>query len=318
MPTNAITWNATASQGATKDNHGSSQAKSLPKNTRKGLGLFCPSYGMPSSQAHRRASNRAQHYRNKIFRPHKLVNGCTARYSLAGNRWFPTATVERDLRRLWQCRYWWPLRGGYGCQRVIPTIVTLAKKLGPPPTLIGFSDLTAWHALWRHQQWGETIHGFMPGTASGARAFQTLQQIVRAQTATQLVTADATQPTASARGWCFAGCLRILSGRCGTGTMPDMRGAVLWLEDIDERPYAIDRDLWQLYSGGHLDGIHGMIWGRFPHQEPPGSKAPTIGDLAHEWSQRLQIPLWYNLPFGHDADPLSLPIGRQMRIAPCS
>ena len=52
----------------------------------------------------------------------------------------------------------------------------------------------------------------------------------------------------------------------------------------------------------------------FPHTEPSTSRAPSIADLAKEWSQRLEIPIWYGAPFGHHPDPLSLAIGRRMRL----
>ena len=85
---------------------------------------------------------------------------------------------------------------------------------------------------------------------------------------------------------------------------PDLAGAVLWLEDIDEQPYAIDRDLWQLYHGGHGD-LAGMAWGRFHTKNHPEVLHASLADLAQEWSQRLQIPVWYDLPFGHGGRPLT-------------
>ncbi len=113
-----------------------------------------------------------------------------------------------------------------------------------------------------------------------------------------------------ASGPLFAACLRVLVGLVGTRFMPDLRGRLLAIEDIDERPYRIDRDLHQLYLAGHLDGITGLITNAFPCTLPELYQGPTATDIIQRWAQRLNIPAIVAVPFGHHADPLALPCGR--------
>ena len=112
------------------------------------LEVFCPAYGMANEARRRRALNHADKMQRNVFDTNILQPGATADCSLAGNRWFPTATVARDLRALWRCRYWWPLRGGYGCRRLWDDLAALAEELA------------------RHQHWW-AIQTSLPGTRYG-------------------------------------------------------------------------------------------------------------------------------------------------------
>ncbi|GDY11820.1 hypothetical protein LBMAG53_06980 [Planctomycetota bacterium] len=115
-----------------------------------------------------------------------------------------------------------------------------------------------------------------------------------------------------AAGPAFPACLRVLAGLCGTKFQPDLSGCVLCLEDIDEKPYQIDRDLEQLHRAGVFRGIVGLVFGGFPLAVPPGIPAqsgPTHADIAQRWADRLGVPSVFGLHFGHDCDPLALPVG---------
>jgi muramoyltetrapeptide carboxypeptidase len=114
----------------------------------------------------------------------------------------------------------------------------------------------------------------------------------------------------AAQGPLFAGCLRVLAGLVGTPWMPDLRGRVLALEDIDERPYRIDRDLQQLHLAGCLAGVVGLVTNAFPATLPAGYRGPSSGDIVRAWAERLGVPALVDLPFGHHADPLTLACGR--------
>lgn len=115
-------------------------------------------------------------------------------------------------------------------------------------------------------------------------------------------------------GWAhaptFAACLRVLASLIGTAAMPDLAGTILCLEDTDERPYQMDRDLQQLHQAGALRGVLGLVFGVFPARVAPGYAGPSSQDIAATWAERLGLPTIAGLPFGHDPDPLTLPCGR--------
>lgn len=193
-------------------------------------------------------------------------------------------------------------RGGYGCLDLLD-----ALPAGPLPRLIGYSDLTALHAAWQVRGEASGLYGLMPGVRHGTRALETTIALARGETQTfsSLENTQILCPGA-ANGPLFAGCLRVLAGLAGTPWMPRLRGYILALEDIDERPYRIDRDLHQLHACGALDGIIGLVFGAFPVALDPRYAGPSVQDVCRSWAKRLNVPAVFGVPFGHDADPLTL------------
>jgi muramoyltetrapeptide carboxypeptidase len=205
-------------------------------------------------------------------------------------------------------------RGGYGCLDLLDEV---AAHQGPLPGLVGYSDLTVLHAAWSVRGGPETCYGFMPGVPHGPRASATAVNLCRGLghiwNPTLVPDVQPIHP-GNARGPLFAGCLRVLVGLVGTRFMPDLRGRLLAIEDIDERPYRIDRDLHQLQLAGQLSGITGLITNAFPCALPERYQGPTASEIIRGWAQRLGIPAIVGLPFGHHADPLALPCGRSATL----
>lgn len=201
-------------------------------------------------------------------------------------------------------------RGGYGCLDLLEVVAT---HTGPLPGLVGYSDVTILHAAWAVHGAPETLYGFMPGVPHGSRALGTAIALWQGHgqrwdggslPEVQVVRQGVVQ------GTLFAGCLRVLAGLIGTRWMPDLRGRILGIEDIDERPYRIDRDLRQLHLAGCLEGVAGLVTNSFPATLPNGYRGPSSSDIIRDWAERLGIPALVGLPFGHHADPLTLPCGR--------
>ena len=154
-----------------------------------------------------------------------------------------------------------------------------------------------------------------------------------------------------ASGPCFAACLRVLAGLCGTPWQPLLTGCVLALEDVDERPYRVDRDLEQLMQSGMLTGVVAVVLGSFRTcVDPDGRDCRAVFEarmqlpplvsragfpslslfwflcfffacfflsfspVAQSWAARLRVPMLWGLPFGHEADPITLPIGRRVTV----
>ena len=77
-----------------------------------------------------------------------------------------------------------------------------------------------------------------------------------------------------------------------------MRGAILLIEDIDEHPYQIDRDLTQLHLSGALDGVVGIIGGRFPHESQRTGHVTRLHEILFGWADTLEVPCMVGLPWG--------------------
>lgn len=196
-------------------------------------------------------------------------------------------------------------RGGYGCLDLLDALPS-----GPLPRLIGYSDLTVLHAAWQVRGERGGLYGLMPGVRHGTRALETAIALAggEPQTYTPFEKAQILR-VGTCDGHLFAGCLSVLAGLVGTPWMPRLQGHILAIEDIDERPYRIDRDLHQMYASGALHGVVGLVCGAFPVSLDPRYVGPSTIDICRAWAERLNVPGIFGVPFGHDADPLTLAQG---------
>lgn len=210
------------------------------------------------------------------------------------------------------------LRGGYGCMRLLDRIDQALLRRFPKP-LIGYSDLTAlmalrqqlgiasWHAPMPASDWHKGEGGWNDAVAlaarlrGGLRAGETLGPA--------LAPHPLTRGHAAVRGVLAGGNLAVLAALLGTPFMPDLRGAVLFLEDIGEEPYKIDRLLCQLRLSGALGQVAGVLLGSFTDAESPDEVlADYFGDLG--------VPVLAGWPSGHSTPNLPLPIGVAVTLDP--
>ncbi len=219
--------------------------------------------------------------------------------------WLPASERVTDLRHGLGHDWLLAARGGYGCVDLLPA---LAEHQRPLPGLVGFSDLTVLLAWW----WrcgASAIHGGMPGVPHGPQMRASVQTLLRGGTLGGELPQARTLRPGRAEGRLFAGCLRVLAGLVGTPWFPDLAGAIVALEDLDERPYRLDRDLHQLYLAGCLRHVRGLIFGDFPADLPAGYAGPTAETICRSWVDRLGIPAVFGAQIGHGPDPLALPVG---------
>lgn len=205
-------------------------------------------------------------------------------------------------------------RGGYGAQRVVDA-VDLAAVRRDPKVVVGFSDVTALQlALWRGARLA-TVHG--PGAAwrperTPAASAESLRTALMS-TAEVVLRRDAGTETAgvlvpgTARGPLLGGNLSLLVSSVGTPDQPDLRGAVLLLEDVGEAPYRVDRMLTQLLRSGALAGLAGVAVGHFTGC---ADGWPTsVADVLAERLGGLGVPVLGGLPVGHGVGQLAVPVG---------
>ncbi len=205
-------------------------------------------------------------------------------------------------------------RGGYGAQRIADALDTGAVRRDPKP-VVGFSDVTALQlALWRTARLA-CLHG--PGAAwrgerTGAVSAESLRDALMTTGPVVLkrdestVTAPVTVP-GTATGRLLGGNLCLLATSLGTGDVPDLSGAILLLEDVEEPPYKVDRMLTQLRRAGVLSGLTGVALGHFTRCGDDTSSG--IPEVLAERLTDLGVPVLGGLPVGHGAEPLTVPVG---------
>jgi muramoyltetrapeptide carboxypeptidase len=208
-------------------------------------------------------------------------------------------------------------RGGYGVQRIVDG-VDLAAVRADPKLVVGFSDITALQlTLWRGARLA-TVHG--PGAAwlderTGPESAESLRRALMTDE-TAVIKARSDEETAPVRmigpggpvtGYLLGGNLSLLTATVGTADMPDLREAILLIEEVDEPPYKVDRMLLHLRRAGVLDGLAAVALGQFI--QCADGWPTTIVDVLHHHLGTLGIPVLGGLPIGHGHDQLTVTVG---------
>lgn len=216
-------------------------------------------------------------------------------------------------------------RGGYGALRLLPLLDwDLVRR--QPKVLVGFSDIAALHlALWQRARL-VSFHGPLLEVHEEEMPAYNAAGLRRALTATEALgevplPADLPAPPATlvpgvARGPLLGGNLEVLTRLVGTPYLPDLRGAILLLEDVDEPPYRMDRMLMHLRLSGVLDGVAGVLFGYSPSCEQGPSDRPslTLPEVLTELLVPLGKPLLYGFPCGHGRHRATLPLGTLVEL----
>jgi len=209
-------------------------------------------------------------------------------------------------------------RGGYGVLRLLPYLDWELFRRFPKP-VIGFSDITALLLALTCRARVVSYHGpvatstFDAFTVSFFRRTLFLPDALRPWSLS-----DPSWEVLSAGVGCgplMGGNLSLLVSLLGTPYEPDLRGAVLFLEDIGEEPYRVDRMLTQLLLAGKLQQCVAIVVGRFRAPWGRGRPSSSIGwqpplqEVLRERLSALRIPVLAGVPLGHIRSKLTLPLG---------
>ena len=215
------------------------------------------------------------------------------------------------------------IRGGYGAPRLLPYLNYRLIR-NNPKIFSGYSDITALAlALWRKAGL-VTFHGPMAGVdLAGAPDPFTEEMfwgMLTSRTKRGAITLPGTPPAGlapgRASGRLLGGNLALVVSLLGTPFMPDLRSAVLFLEDITEEPYRIDRMLTQLRNAGILRRSAAVLTGQFTDCVPQDTSKPslTLEEILAETAALSGRPFLAGLPFGHESPKMTLPVGLRVRI----
>ncbi|MGH9173899.1 MAG: S66 peptidase family protein [Vicinamibacterales bacterium] len=211
------------------------------------------------------------------------------------------------------------VRGGYGSAQMLPRLdaglMRQARKI-----LVGYSDITA--LLWFHLQHGVVcFHGPMieRRLAAGPAGYDR-QSFLRAVTATDPV-GELRPPgldvlrSGEARGILVGGTLTQLAASLGTPwAMDPPDGCLLFIEDVGERPYRVDRMLTQLSQAGILGRARGLVFGELPSCDEPGGEH-AIRDVLLDFVRDFTGPVLFGFPSGHTTGATwTLPLGVRARV----
>ncbi|XVN42078.1 MAG: LD-carboxypeptidase [Candidatus Rickettsia vulgarisii] len=202
----------------------------------------------------------------------------------------------------------WALRGGYGSAKLISSLQKLPKP-AKEKIFIGFSDMTALH-IFLSQEWGwKTIHGngiveiFKP--EKDRENFIKIAKIISGETTESVIKGlSAINPTAesgkSVSGSLTGGNLTIVQTSLGTNWQIKTSDKIIFLEDVDIKPYQLDRTLYHLKQAGGFNNINAIIFGAC------GNDGSDIMKVLRDFASHLAVPVFKSNRFGHEKfnDPI--------------
>mgnify|MGYP002860818726 CR=1 FL=1 len=204
-------------------------------------------------------------------------------------------------------------RGGYGTIRIIDRL-DFSGFSNHPKWIIGFSDITVLHSHIQSLYKTESIHGQMPLTIrEGSEiSLETLRKALFNEEIQYSYTNQVNNRSGEAEGILIGGNLSLLVMMAGSVSEQDFSGKILFLEDVGEYLYSIDRMMWNLKRAGKLKNLKGLIIGGFTELKdndiPFGQTAEQI---IMDHVKEFDFPVCFNFPAGHIADNRTLIFGRK-------
>jgi len=220
------------------------------------------------------------------------------------------------------------VRGGWGSARILPHLDFDLIRANPK-LLVGFSDITALHLAFAARAGFATIHGPNAGSSWSKLSWNSFRSIVFDGATPTYLNPEATEDRLVQRKWrtqtirpgkatgrLLGGNLTVLTSLLGTSYLPDFDGAILFLEDVDEAEYRIDRMLTQLALAGVLRRVAGVVFGQCTNCRATGPSIGgfTVAELLRQHLQPLGVPVYQGALFGHIDDQFSIPVGVRAEI----
>ncbi|RRD90449.1 LD-carboxypeptidase [Conchiformibius steedae] len=215
------------------------------------------------------------------------------------------------------------VRGGYGAARLLPHIdwASLAARMRDKQTLLfGFSDVTAIQtALLAHGMpsfAGPMLYSEFSKAVPSPYTMDSFIQTTTSTHTTVTVSAFQSSPVRNMEGTLWGGNLSVLASLAGSPYLPDVKGGILFLEDVSEQPYRIERMLYTLLLSGVLKKQQAIVLGdfRMGNIRDTYDSSYNLTAVAQTVSRAAGIPVYTGFPFGHIANKTTFPLGAHARL----
>ena len=219
----------------------------------------------------------------------------------------------------------WCVRGGYGATRLLDQLDFELIRQNPKP-LLGYSDVTALLNTIHQKTKSPCFHAQVACVPFSEYTIEQLQPIWGLSESFEVLPSknnkkkgDAAYESysiveGSATGPLVGGNLSLIVSLIGTAHEIETDGKIVFIEDIGEHCYRIDRMVTQLISSGFFTGVKGIILGIFEDCTPEREGTQTLKEVLMDRLQPLGIPAAYGYSFGHLRDQMTLPIGSTVTI----
>jgi len=217
-------------------------------------------------------------------------------------------------------------RGGYGLTRLLDRLdwKAISRSIDRGTRWVGYSDLTAlqlgllarkggvtWAGPLACDDFGRSVaEGGVDDVTAGCfvEAMSGVLEAVGFRTGTGFDGLDV-------RGSLWGGNLCVVNSLLGTPSFPRIRGGILFLEDVNEHPYRIERNLLQLHQAGVLDSQRAVVLGAFTaFRKSPNDRGYSLATAIDRVRASTRTPILTGLPYGHVATKVTLPVGARVRL----
>jgi muramoyltetrapeptide carboxypeptidase len=254
-------------------------------------------------------------YRVKFGKHIRKIHGYLAGTDEERAADFNTMVRDKDVKAIFA------IRGGYGTPRILRMIDYRSLRQNPK-IITGYSDITALQLAIFRKTGLVTFSGPMTGSDMwkdfDPYTEEHFWQLLTSTKKIGVLKNPIDEPlkilkTGKARGRLLGGNLSLIACLMGTPFLPNMHGSILFLEDIEEAPYRVDRMLAHLLNAGVLPELAGLVFGKFTDCNPDNPSEPhfVIDHVLDEYANIIKRPVAANFQYGHVPRKLTVPIGLQ-------
>ena len=277
------------------------------------VGLICP--GSPITQE--KLETAIENIRSLGFIPDHTPKVLLQKGYLAGSD-LDRLTDLHDMYRRQDIDAVWCIRGGYGCTRLLPHIDYSLIRANAKP-LIGYSDVTALLNAIHQKTKSPCYHGPVASSTLTNYARKCLLPVIHTQYPVTIQNHTAEQETSIlypgiAQGKLAGGNLSLIAALQGTPFEIHSKNKLVFIEEVGEKPYRIDRMLTQLLDSGFFNNVKGIILGQFVDCDSNSTDSLSLLEVLTDRLTPLKIPTIYGFSFGHIDDQCTFPIGMKAAL----
>ena len=204
-------------------------------------------------------------------------------------------------------------RGGYGSNFLLDRLGKFKEK--EPKIIIGSSDVG--YLLWGLMEVMNTVVFYGPmaysGIADNKFDYKNFLEILSGDYE-EIVVHGKVLKSGKVNEVVTGGCLSNIVSLCGSEFFPNVENKILLIEDVNERPFRLDRMLWQLEGNGVFSKVKGIIFGEFPGCFISEKEKETFYRSILKYFESFDYPVLYDMPFGHSSYAKILPLGIKINI----